>query len=130
MSNKFSGTFEYDGRDELFGGTLRPTETYNLKVNASAELKRGDLMAAINYQSEFAKAAATDVEKVFAVIREDFTASSDCTVTAGYISGTFNRQKLRVASSDTATVLTTLEPALRRQNILLTELRPNHQPAF
>ena len=117
-------------RDELIGGHDTPIEINNIKVAQDAELKRGDLLAADNFQATFKLAAASDTAKCFAVAAEDFAASSDSAVTQAYISGRFNRQRLRVSSSDTATVLTTLEPALRRQEIKLSELKTWHEEAY
>lgn len=123
MSEFFKQFNDILKKDELIGGDDTPLEMNNINVAQDAVLKRGDLLSADNFQDTFKLAAASDTAKVFAVSVKDFTASEDKQVTQGYISGRFNRQRLRVASSDTATVLTTLEPAMRRQEIKLSELK-------
>lgn len=124
---KNSGRFDGVKPDELIGGTLEPLETFNINVASDTTLTRGDLLAATNFSATFSLATAADTAKVFAVARENFTAGSDSSVAPAYVRGTFNREKIN--PSDTA-ILTALEPALRRQNILLTTLLPNNQPQF
>ena len=105
--------------DELIGNTSEPLDIYNIKI--SAELKRGDLVAANNFDGTFSLATSSDTSKVFAVATANF--ESDTTVAQGYVSGTFNREKIN--PSDTA-IITALEPALYRQGIKLTSLKPLH----
>jgi len=116
-------------KDELIGG-LSEIQINNINVASDTTLQRGDLLAADNFQATFKLAAASDTSKAFAVAFKDFEASKDKTVTQAYVRGTFNREKLKVASSDTASVLATLEPALMRQEIFLTALRKWHEPEY
>ena len=123
---EYTGNFQGVKRDELIGGTLQPLEIFNVFVAQDAEIKRGDLLAAESFAGTFALATASDTAKVFVVAEKDFTASSESKVTQGYASGTFNREKIRTANNS----LNTLEPALRRQNINLTTLKPFYTPEY
>ena len=124
---KNSGSFDGVKPDELKGGILEPFEIFNITVGTDTTVARGELLAATDFSATFSLATASDTAKVFAVAVENFTADSDSAVTQAYVRGTFNREKIK--PTDTA-ILTALEPALRRQNILLTALLPNNQPQF
>ena len=110
-------------RDELIGGKV-PTTIYNIK--AGADVKRGDLLAADNYSAVFNLATATDTAKVFAVAMKDFSYSAEKNVTQGYVTGVFNIQKLN--PHDDATI-NALAPAMFRQGIKLTDLKPFYEEA-
>ena len=106
-------------RDELIGG-LYPHKIFNIDIGAGNSVKRGDLLAAANFTATFTLATASDTAKCFAVAVDDYSATATNTIIQGYVSGTFNREKLN--PSDTA-ILDALEPAMRRQNMNLTSLK-------
>ena len=101
-----------------------PITIYNIKVGA--DVKRGDLLAADNFSAVFSLAKAADTAKVFAVAMKDFSYSAENAVTQGYITGVFNLQKLN--PNDDAT-LNALAPAMFRQGIKFTDLKPFYEEA-
>lgn len=120
-NNRFFGTFKnIQPRDELFGGDDGiPVSKRNIDVAANATIERGMLLASATTFGTFAPAAATDTGKVYLIAAEDFTADSDHTVTQAYVSGKFNREKIKL---DNSLNIDDFEETLRRANIHLTSI--------
>lgn len=122
MSKYFWAT---DGieRDELSGGPEAPLTVWNVNVGASAVIERGQLLCADSPTDEFALVSSSgDASKVLGVAVADFTADADHTVTSIYVSGKFNRERIKLGG-DSSLTLDTFANELRRQNIHLTSVK-------
>lgn len=120
-NNRFFGTFKnIQPRDELFGGDDGiPVSLRNIEVAANAKIERGMLLSSATTFGTFAPVASVDTGKVYLVAAEDFAADSDHTVTQAYVSGKFNREKIKL---DSSLNIDNFEETLRRANIQLTSI--------
>lgn len=108
-------------RDELMGGADGiPVSIRNIDVASDTTIQRGMLLSASSTFGVFAPAADTST-KVFVIAEKDFVADSDHTVTQAYTSGKFNREKIIL---DENLNIDNFEVELRRQNIILTSIKP------
>ena len=119
---KYYGDFDTVTLDELQAASNIPVTTFNISVENNATIQRGDLLAAANFTDTFKLASAGDSSKVLAVARDNFVADSNHTVTAAYFSGTFHKNKIRTASSDSS-VIDSLQNELRRQNLHFVKIK-------
>lgn len=108
--------------DGLQAGGFIPIPIRNIEVGSDTVVYRGDLMAAATPAGVYSLATASDTGKYFVIARDNFTASSDSTITQAYTSGEFHAEKIRTSATDTS-VLDALELELRRQNIHLTHIK-------
>ena len=104
-------------RDELQGGIGEFQEIWNITVGESAIIERGMLLGASSPTAEFSLVESlSDLNDVFVIARDNFTADEEHTVTQAYAGGTFNAEKIILGGDSTLTI----EPfinELRRQNI-------------
>lgn len=122
--NEYYGHFtgvQYEDLEAAGDGV--PKFLRNVEVAEDAEIKRGMLLAASTSTGTYSLAGAGDSGKFFAVAREDFTADSDHTITQAWTMGRFHAPAVITAGGSDTSVLTSLEPELRRQNIHLVGLK-------
>lgn len=110
-------------RDELQGGVGEFQEIWNVAVGESAVIERGMLLGASSPTSEFSLVESlSDLNDVFVIAKDDFTATEGHTVTQAYASGKFNRERI-ILGGDSTFTLEPFENELRKQNIRLTSIQ-------
>ncbi len=119
---RFFGTRDGIKRDELMGGADGiPVSIRNIEVSTDTTIQRGMLLASATTFGVFAPATSSDTSKVLVIAENDFVADSDHTVTQAFTSGKFNREKIIL---DESLNIDDFEVELRRQNIILTSIKP------
>lgn len=122
MGNYFWTT---DGikRDDLHGGGVIPIDIWNVNVGASAVIERGMLLGGDSLGGEWSQITSeSDINKMFGIARDNFTADDEHTVTQVYSSGVFHREKIKLGGASTLTI-EPFENELRKQNIHLRSIQ-------
>lgn len=124
MSKEYFGTFPGVVNEDLeAAGDGIPKFLNNINVASDATVTRGMLMAATSPGGTFSLASASDTNKYFAIARDDFEADSAHTVCQAWTMGRFHAPSVITTGGSDTTVLRTLEPELRKQNIHLVGLQ-------
>lgn len=123
-SDKYFGHFPGVTDDNLeAAGDGVPKFIRNVDVGSDTTIQRGMLLAASTPAGEYHLASALDTGSFFAIARDDFEATSENTVCQAWTMGRFHAPSVITTGGSDTTILNTLEPELRRQNIHLVGLQ-------
>ena len=103
--------------DALIGGTDTPVRLYNASLSSGASVERGELLCADSLGVYSPVASTDDSVKPLAIAAHDLTADSIQAVTQIYVSGTFNKDKIKMPEGVDIKAFST---PLRFQEIYLT----------